>query len=234
MIPQLILNVDDREINRYIRTRILEHAGYRVIEACDGSSALELYRAKQPHLVLLDMNLPDVNGLEVCRSILAESGDAGIIVVHISATSTETLDQVQGLDNGAHAYLTEPVEPAFLVATVRSLLALRSKVKPASPPPKPIPAAAPKGRQMIANERNAGATTLVESRRATNAYGLTAREREVLDLIATGQSTKEIARSLGIAFRTAACHRNRILAKFGARNTAEVIRMAVSADMVTL
>lgn len=118
-----ILNVDDKEINRYIRTQVLEKAGYRVIEANGGARAIELCRAEKPELVLLDINMPDLNGLEVCRLIKTEcGGDKPVIVVHISATATATDDLVRGLEGGADAYLSEPVEPLLLLATIRSMM----------------------------------------------------------------------------------------------------------------
>jgi DNA-binding CsgD family transcriptional regulator len=65
-------------------------------------------------------------------------------------------------------------------------------------------------------------------------YNLTARELEVLGLMAAGQTTKELAYNLGISFKTAACHRNRILGKFGAHNTAEVISRAIATGLITV
>ena len=70
-----ILNVDDHQVNRYIRTQTLRNAGYAVIEAATGGEALERIAAERPQLVLLDMNLPDIHGAQVCRrSRLAAAG----------------------------------------------------------------------------------------------------------------------------------------------------------------
>ena len=235
MPPQLILNVDDREVNRYIRTRILQQAGYRVIEADSGRGALELFQEQRPSLVLLDLNLPDINGLEVCRSMRAMDPGGSIVIVHISATSTETGDQVRGLDNGAHAYLTDPVDEALLVATVRSLLALRN-TSPSAPRAEYLavsgeldkPAVSVRGRTHVTNP------ALAAGMNEAADYNLTARELEVLGLMAAGQTTKELAYNLGISFKTAACHRNRILGKFGAHNTAEVISRAIATGLITV
>jgi DNA-binding NarL/FixJ family response regulator len=226
MTPQLILNVDDREVNRYIRTRVLQDAGYRVIEAENGRSAVDQYRKQHPQLVLLDMNLPDLSGLEVCRSLRKLDREGRTVIVHISATSTGTGDQVAGLDNGAHAYLTDPVEPALLVATIRSLLMLTPKAPTEGETPPSRRTRLRKAAESGKAEQESGPGPYQSD------YGLTSREREVLELIAAGQLTKEIAHSLGISFKTAACHRNRILAKFGARNTAEIIRRAIAAGLV--
>src|SRR5215469_8730113 len=122
-----ILNVDDKELNRYIRSQILTSARYKVIEADSGRRALELCRFLKPELVLLDVNMPDLGGWEVCRQIKQESGATkSVMVVHISATATAAEDQVRGLEGGADAYLAEPVDAELLLATVRSMLRLHS------------------------------------------------------------------------------------------------------------
>jgi len=121
-----ILNVDDQHISRYIRTQTLQAAGYRVIEAGTGAEALRLVEAERPEVVLLDMNLPDIHGTEICRRIRTQTSTASIIVVHVSATQTTIQDQTAGLDGGADGYLVEPVEPELLLATVRSFLRLRT------------------------------------------------------------------------------------------------------------
>lgn len=121
-----ILNVDDHEVNRYIRTQVLQSAGYEVIEAATGTESLELFERKQPQLVLLDVNLPDMSGFDVCRRIKSMSHGATAVVVHISATAIAARDQAEGLESGADGYLPEPVEPELLLAHVRSLLRLRS------------------------------------------------------------------------------------------------------------
>lgn len=119
-----ILNVDDHEINRYIRTQVLRQAGYRVVEAVTGQDAISKCASEKPSLVLLDVNLPDMHGLEVCRRIKADAS-LRTFVVHISATYVETSHQAVGLQRGADGYLCEPVDPELLVATVGSFLRLR-------------------------------------------------------------------------------------------------------------
>jgi PAS domain S-box-containing protein len=117
-----VLNVDDHAASRYIRTRILQNAGFRVSEARTGHDALQLIRQEKPGLILLDVNLPDLHGFEVCRRIRSDSETATIPVVHISASAVAPSDAVHGLEGGADAYLTEPVEPGVLIATARTLL----------------------------------------------------------------------------------------------------------------
>jgi PAS domain S-box-containing protein len=121
-----ILNVDDNEMCRYAVTRMLQHNHFRVREAGTGTEALRIARSEQPDLVLLDVNLPDVNGFEVCRQLKAEASTARIPVLHITASYYSPADMARGLEGGADSYLTEPVEPEVLVATIRSVLRARS------------------------------------------------------------------------------------------------------------
>ncbi|KIG08035.1 multi-sensor hybrid histidine kinase [Burkholderia sp. MR1] len=121
----LILNVDDNDGARYAKTRILSRAGFNVIEAGTGTAALERVRAESPDLVLLDVKLPDINGLEVCRQIKASPETASTLVLQTSAAAVHSLDRIRGLEGGADSYLTEPVEPAELIAHVRALLRVR-------------------------------------------------------------------------------------------------------------
>ncbi|MEH1993367.1 hybrid sensor histidine kinase/response regulator [Nostoc sp.] len=120
-----ILHVDDNEANRYVVTRILQNAGFSVVEAATGTTGLEAVANFQPDLVILDVQLPDISGFEVCRQIKANPETAFIPVLHLSASFVQSQDKAEGLDSGADAYLVQPVEPIELLATLRSLLRIR-------------------------------------------------------------------------------------------------------------
>jgi two-component system, sensor histidine kinase len=119
-----ILNVDDHDGGRYAKSRILELAGYRVVEAATGADALRLVREAKPQLILLDVKLPDVNGIELCRTIKSDPVSTHIMVLQISAVHTTRADRIYGLECGADTYLIEPVEADELLATVNALLRL--------------------------------------------------------------------------------------------------------------
>src|SRR5580692_8483441 len=121
----LILNVDDYVPGRYARTKLLKQAGYRVIEAGTGKQTLELVEEHKPALVLLDVNLPDMSGFDVCKQLRNNPQTESITILHISASSVLTQHQVNGLESGADGYLVEPVEPAVLLATVNAFLRAR-------------------------------------------------------------------------------------------------------------
>ncbi|HVV43714.1 MAG TPA: ATP-binding protein, partial [Bryobacteraceae bacterium] len=100
-------------------------AGFKVLEAATGMEAIELARAHSPALILLDVNLPDINGFEVCRIMRQNPRSVNATIVHISASNIQPHHQVTGLEGGADSYIVEPIEPAVLIATVKALLRAR-------------------------------------------------------------------------------------------------------------
>jgi PAS domain S-box-containing protein len=123
-VPATIVVVDDKEGTRYTLARLLRREGYVVREAATGEEALRL-AAEKPDLIVLDVKLPDINGLEVCRRVKADPTTAGVLVLHLSATFADSDSRSLGLEGGADGYLTYPVEPRELVASVEALLRLR-------------------------------------------------------------------------------------------------------------
>ncbi len=119
-----ILNVDDDDVGRYTLSRVLRQAGFEVIEAANGAESLRLVR-ENPDLVVLDVNLPDMSGFDVCRRIKTDPVTSLIPVLHVSATYMDSQSMVRGLDYGADGYLTQPVEPPVLIAYVKALLRMR-------------------------------------------------------------------------------------------------------------
>lgn len=126
-MSRLVLNVDDYQPALYARQRALQRHGFTVVNATTGRDALALNRRHRPAVMLLDVGLPDMNGLEVARQVKA-AADAAPIVVHVSATHRGDGDRLHGLIyGGADAYLVEPVDPEVLVGTIRRLLDARSE-----------------------------------------------------------------------------------------------------------
>ncbi|MBR7825594.1 fused response regulator/phosphatase [Actinospica sp. MGRD01-02] len=120
----LVLIVDDNAANRYLLSQWLRRAGHEVVEAVDGADALDkLSRLNAvPEVALLDIVLPDMTGFELCRRLKAAPRTDEIPVIHISATAVSVADRTQGLDGGADAYLTEPVDRDELLATITAVL----------------------------------------------------------------------------------------------------------------
>lgn len=120
-----ILVVDDNPAHRYTTGRFLKAAGFDVREVATGQDAIAA-AIRQPDLIVLDVNLPDIDGFEVCRSLRRNPDTARIPVIHLSATFLGTADYVHGLEAGADGYLTHPIEPAVLIATVNAFLRTRA------------------------------------------------------------------------------------------------------------
>jgi PAS domain S-box-containing protein len=120
----VVLHVDDNEANRYVVSRVLRQAGFDVIEGTNGREALDKVR-ENPDVVVLDVRLPDISGVEVCRIIKSDPATSSIPVLHLSASYTSSGHKAEGLDAGADGYLVRPVEPIELVATVNALLRQR-------------------------------------------------------------------------------------------------------------
>lgn len=120
-----ILVVEDDEATRYANVRILREAGFEVWEAGTGVEALRRAQ-EQPDLILLDIQLPDITGLEVCKRLKRNPAMSSTPVLHLTATYGAAQEQAAALEGGADGYLTHPVEPIVLVATIRALLRTRT------------------------------------------------------------------------------------------------------------
>jgi DNA-binding response OmpR family regulator len=117
MKPTILVVDDDRKTVDLIRL-YLEKDGYRVLTAYDGRQALDLSRRRQPGLIILDLMLPRVDGLDVCRILRSESK---VPIIMLTAKTTEE-DKLVGLDLGADDYVTKPFSPREMVARVRAVL----------------------------------------------------------------------------------------------------------------
>ena len=119
-----LLIVDDDPASRYATVRLLRSAGFRTREAATGKEGLDAADATISAIVL-DVHLPDIDGFELCRILHSRPATARLPVLHLTAAFVTDDDKVRGLDSGADAYLTRPVEPAVLVATVQALVRTR-------------------------------------------------------------------------------------------------------------
>lgn len=119
--PLQILVVEDDSDIRMATARVLRKAGHRVEEAEAGAQALERVRQDRPDLVLLDVDMPDMDGYAVCRAIKTDPALKGIYVMMVSGTRTDSDDQSQGLETGADGYVTRPIANRELLARIMAM-----------------------------------------------------------------------------------------------------------------
>ena len=126
-----ILVVDDNPATLYSTSRVLRSAVGRSRRLRRGRRVLDMVEAGVD-LVVLDVNLPDLDGFEVCRRIRVNEHTARVPVLHLSATFVQDVHKVHGLESGADGYLTHPIEPPVLIATVNAFLRETSGNRPSS------------------------------------------------------------------------------------------------------
>ncbi|MFE5999569.1 MULTISPECIES: fused response regulator/phosphatase [Streptomyces] len=123
--PGTVLVIDDDETNRYILTSWLTRAGHTVVGAADGTAGLALLASADrplPEAAVIDVQLPDMTGFEVCERIKADARTASLPVIHVSAVAVNAEDHTEGLSRGADAYLDQPIDPGEFLATVTAAL----------------------------------------------------------------------------------------------------------------
>ncbi|MEV7180543.1 response regulator transcription factor [Kitasatospora sp. NPDC093679] len=210
-----ILLVDDEELVRTGLRAVLEAQGdLRVVgEAADGAEALGLVRSLRPHVVLMDVRMPEVDGLTATRAILRDTDAPPRILV---LTTFENDDYVyEALRAGAAGFLLKRARPAEIVHAVRLAEAGDSLLFPAAV------------RRLAAGRSDAGAAaTLARA-------ALTAREAEVLRLMARGLSNAEIAAELVLGVQTVKTHVSAVLGKLGARDRTQAVVTAYESGFVT-
>ncbi|MGI8588571.1 MAG: response regulator transcription factor [Chloroflexia bacterium] len=121
MVARTILVADDEPGIVSVVRDYLDRAGFRVLTAGDGQTALRLARAERPHLLVLDLMLPGLDGLDVARSLRQDPATSKLPIIMLTARVAET-DRLTGLETGADDYITKPFSPRELVARVRAVL----------------------------------------------------------------------------------------------------------------
>jgi DNA-binding NarL/FixJ family response regulator len=202
---ETVLVVDDDRRFRDLAKTVIERAGFAVVEAGSADQALAAARSQRPHLVLLDVKLPQSSGYGVYRELHDELGD-NLPIIFVSGERTEPYDRVAGLLLGAEDYLVKPLDPDELVARIR---------------------------RSLRPHRN-GVHKEAERAPENGGGDLTPRELEVLRLVADGRSSAQIAHELVISPRTVGTHIQHILAKLGVANRTEAAAYAFRAGLIEM
>jgi DNA-binding response OmpR family regulator len=210
-----LLCVDDDAAARLTATALLRPLGFAVCAAASGDEALAVLDAAPIDLVVCDVMMPGMDGFAVCRAIKTHPRWRYIPVILLTALDADE-DLVRGLEAGADDFATKPVDGAVLRAKAQAMLRVRAQYQAlGEPPPPPLPLPVERGDR--ANQRA----------RMIDAAGLTAREREVLELLLLGRSHPEIAIVLEISERTSKFHQANVLRKLGAESRMDLLRLFV-------
>ena len=208
-----LLLADDHTVVRESLVAALRAAGdcLVVAEAGDGVSAIELALSTRPDVAIVDISMPGLNGIEVVRRLTEELPKTRVLVLTMHEEEEYVLHVVRA---GASGYLLKHAATAELLRAVRELAGGGVHFGPYAA-------------KVLADQVHQPQRVL------SDPYGeLSAREREVLHLMADGLTTKEISRRLEISVKTAENHRGRVLAKLGLRNSAELVRYAMRKRLV--
>jgi len=211
-----LLLADDHPLFRAGIASLLRAWGHEVVgEAGNGLEALELVRKLHPDLVLMDITMPECNGLEATRLIKAELPDTRIAIVTVSDHDEDLFEAIK---SGAEGYLLKDMSEAELESRLDALAAGE-------------PALSPGLAAKILDEF--GRLGREASPKEEQHSDLTARERDVLKLVAEGATNKEIATSLSLSEHTVNFHMKNILSKLHLRNRAQAVAYAVRTGLVT-
>jgi len=210
-MPSRILLADDHLIVRQGLKALLEHEGFAVIaEVGDGQEAVRVSRERRPDVVVLDFAMPLLNGLGAAGEILRACSRTKAILLTMH---TEDHYVLEALRAGVRGYVVKTQASADLVRAINEVL---------------------RGLVYLSPGISQAVVEAYLSKSEVPPDPLTAREREVLQLVAEGKSTKEIAKLQGISFKTAESHRTRIMRKTNIHGTAGLVRYAVRRGLIQL
>lgn len=211
-----ILVADDHEVARQgIRSLLEDHPGWEVCgEAKDGREAVECAAAMKPDVLLLDIGMPNLNGLDATRQILAATPEARILILTVQ-DSEQVVREV--LAAGARGFLLKSDAGRDLVAAVEALEHSRTFFT-----------------TRVAQMMLDGYLSPHDENSATGPAILTPREREVIQLVAEGKTTKEVATALNLSVKTAETHRTNLMRKLGLHSVAALTLYAVRNGIVQI
>ncbi|MFE6825757.1 response regulator [Streptomyces sp. NPDC057690] len=218
MKPLRVLLADDQTLVREAFAMLVESApDMRVVgQAGTGREAVALARGRRPDLVVMDIRMPDLDGIEATRLIAADEELAGVRVLVLTTYDTDE-NIVEALRAGAAGFLVKDTRPADLLDAIRTVAAGEALLSPG-----------PTARLIARFLRGSSGPPA-----AGGPECLSDREREVLALVARGLTNTEIAEELGLSPLTAKTHVSRIMGKLGARDRAQLVIVAYESGLVT-
>lgn len=208
-MPLQILLADDHLIVREGLKAILEREGFDVIgEASDGREAVQLARTLHPDVAILDLSMPLLNGMQAAQEILHVSPRTRIILLTMHTEDHYVLEAIRA---GIRGYVVKRQAASELVQAIREVA---------------------NGAVYLSPSISAAVVQAYLHKTELPADPLTRRERQVLQLVAEGKTTKEVAQLLGISTKTAESHRTRMMAKLDIHETASLVRYAIRRGLI--
>jgi DNA-binding NarL/FixJ family response regulator len=210
-----IVVVDDHGVvRRGVRALLESHPGWQVVgEGSTGREAVELVRTVRPHVVVLDLSMPDMNGLEATRQIVAESPQTEVLVLTMHHSEQLARDVLQA---GARGYLLKSDADQSLIAAVDNLRLHKPFLTST------VTEFVLDGYMQLHDGANGDVSAAM----------VTPREREILQLVAEGHSSKEAAATLGVSVKTVDTHRANIMRKLRLRSVSDLVRYAIRNKIV--
>lgn len=203
-----VILADDHRIVREGLRAVLEKSGVTVVgEASTGREAVDLAHTLQPDVAIIDISMPDLNGIDATRRITAEAPTVRVLGLSMYADRRYVLAM---LDAGAKGYLLKNAASKELLDGLTAVMAGQTYLSPS-----------------VTGDVVAHALDRSSARQALGDRQLSLREREVLQLLAEGKSSKEIASALSIALPTVETHRRQLMAKLNLRTVAELTKYAI-------
>jgi two-component system, NarL family, response regulator NreC len=212
-----VLIADDHGIVRTGLKLLLDRVnGIEVVgEAADGRAAVQLAKTVRPNVVVMDIGMPLLNGLEAASQIIHENDRIGVIILSMHRDESYI---VRALDRGARGYLLKDKADEDIERAIRSVASGRPFFSPS-----------------IAQALIEDYVRLMRERRVEDSFELlTERERQVLQLLAEGKTNKETATILDLSPYTIETHRENLMQKLGLHNTAEIVLYAVRKGIITV
>ncbi len=224
-----ILLVDDEPGLRTAVRAYLEDHGWRVTEAANAREGWQHLERSRPDLIVSDIMMPQVNGLEFLKQIRSDERFAAIPTVFLTARGM-TGDRIAGYQAGVDAYLAKPFDPDELVAIVRNLLARRRAVS-AKPAMDDLASRLSEIKHLLEQNTGKPKSGLVVTPPPIQ-LEFTSREQSVLNLVVSGLMNKEIAKRLGTTIRNVEKYVSRLFSKTGTNSRTELVRYALQHGLV--
>lgn len=205
-----VIHADDHDILRYgIRRYLTEHEDIELVgEASNGKECIQLFKQLRPHVCMIDIEMPDVNGIEAAQAIRKMEPDAKLLILTMHSDKG-TIDKAKMA--GANGYLLKSSPKGEIIAAIRQLV---------------------NGETLFPATHSKLSNTLEKTAQNALDENITDREMEILQLVVEGKSSPQIAKKLYISRRTVDTHRNNLMKKLDLHNTASLVRFALEHNLV--